>query len=120
MTNPNITDNQRVEADWIEEQGDWRAAQTIRDQPYKINQNYYFALATFAVCGTVRYVGEKEIILEPAARIFDTGRFTDALANGFESEQQSEIEPTAGQLIIGRAAVGEAYEYDHPVPTEQK
>lgn len=118
--NPNLTDDNAIEADFHDVEGRWRAAQIIRDQPYKIGTNYYFALATFAVCGTVRYVGEKEIVLEPAARIFDTGRFTDALEKGFESETSSEIEPAPGQLIVGREAVGEAYEYDHPVPREQK
>lgn len=61
-----------------------------------------------------------DTLLFPAARIFHTGRFADGMKNGFESEETAEIEPTDGKLILQRRNILEAYEYKHPVPTEQK
>lgn len=109
-----------VQSDWLEEQGAWGSADDIRQNPFVVGRTYLFRQVTFAWCGTVRSVGEKEIVIEPAACIFDTGRFTNAIREGFEKQDPSEIEPIDGPVVLGRGALVDAMFYNHPVPTAQK
>ena len=115
-----IKKHEQIEADWREERGDYAAAQALRDCPWEIGKTYYFRLATYAWCGTVRAVGPNEIVLEPAAWVADSGRFANAMAEGLTSVDQSEIEPVDGRVIIGRGALIDSVEYPHDVPEEQK
>lgn len=82
---------------------------------FKIGQAYLFRLVTLYYTGRVVKVTPKEIILEDAAWIADTGRFSDALKTG----KLNEIEPI-GTVIIGRGAVIDASLWTHKLPMEQK
>ena len=42
------------------------------------------------------------------------------MRDGLLSQAESEIEPVSGAVIIGRGALIDSCEYEHPVPTEQK
>lgn len=82
--------------------------------------NYLIFTATYAIVGTLVNETPFDLVLNPAAWVADTGRLHDALRDGLEKIQQSEIEPLTGAAFIPRGAVMYATEYKHKVPTEQK
>jgi hypothetical protein len=81
--------------------------------PYKIGQPYLIRTVSMIDTGRIVAVTDKEIILEDAAWIADTGRFSDAL----KSCNFSEVEPFPdGQVIVNRAAIIDAVK----IPTLQR
>ncbi len=83
--------------------------------PYQIGQSYLIRTVTFYYIGRVKRVTPKELILEDAAWIADTGPFSDALITG----SLNEVEPM-GEVIIGRGAVVDAAKWNHPLPKDKK
>jgi len=86
--------------------------------PYKIGEAYFFRFVTHYVTGRVKRVTPKEIVLTEAAWIADTGRFTQAIADG----KLSEVEPFPQdeEVICGRGALVDCVRWKHPLPKEQK
>lgn len=85
------------------------------ESPYQVGQSYLIRTVTLYYTGRVKRVTPKELILEDAAWIADTGRFSDALTTG----KLNEVEPM-GEIIIGRGAVVDAAKWDHALPKEKK
>ena len=86
-------------------------------QPYKIGCAYFIRTVTHYLTGRVTAVTDKEIVLEDAAWIADTGRYADALKTG----SLKEVEPYPdGPVIVGRGAVIDVAVWSHPLPREQK
>ena len=72
---------------------------------FDIGANYIIRTVTHIQTGRVVAVGESEIVLEDAAWIADTGRFSGALAKS----DFSEVEPfPEGRVIVGRGALIDA------------
>lgn len=72
---------------------------------WEIGENYLIRTVTMIQTGRLVSVTEHELVIEDAAWIADTGRFSDALATG----DFSEVEPfPAGRVIVGRGAVIDA------------
>lgn len=92
-----------------------KGGETKHESPYQVGQAYLIRTVTLYYTGKVKRVTPKEIILEDAAWIADTGRFSDALKNGILNE----IEPV-GEVIIGRGAVVDASRWNHELPKEKK
>ena len=88
-------------------------AATKADHPWQIGKNYFIRTVTMIDVGRLVRVTEHELVLEDAAWIADTGRFTQAL----EKVQFGEVElfPT-GEVIIGRGSVIDAVQ----IPTLPK
>lgn len=84
--------------------------------PFEKGSCYLFRLVTHYWTGRVVEVGEKEIVLEDAAWIADTGRFQQAVTQG----ALNEVEPVPGRVVIGRGALVDACEWRHPLPDKQK
>lgn len=84
--------------------------------PYKMGANYFLCTVTKYFTGRLVEVGEKEIVIEDAAWIADTGRFTQALKTGNFSEV--EMYPK-GRVILGRGALIDATEIE-TLPSSQK
>ena len=83
---------------------------------YQIGANYLIRTVTMIDTGRVVELTEHEIVLEDAAWIADTGRFSDNL----KSCAFQEVEPfPAGRVIVGRAAVIDACEIK-TLPRKQK
>ena len=61
-------------------------------------------------------VTNQELVLEDAAWIADTGRFSECLAKGTFNE----IEPFPNKIIIGRGSVIDATEFTHSLPRTVK
>ena len=82
--------------------------QQISD-PWEIGKNYLIRTVTMIDTGKLVAVGPTELVLEQAAWIADTGRFTGAL----KSCDFSEVEPfPEGQLIIGRGSIIDAIQIE--------
>lgn len=76
------------------------------NHPYKIGKPYLIRTVTMTLSGRLKSVGDKELVLEEAAWIADTGRFSNAL---LDMSVLSEIEPfPAGDVIIGRGSIIDA------------
>ena len=72
---------------------------------WKIGENYLIRTVTMIDTGRLVAVTNHELVLEDAAWIADTGRFSQAVA----SAEFGEVEPfPAGQVIIGRGSVIDA------------
>lgn len=87
-----------------------------KGHPYQVGQNYFIRTVTHYYTGRLVRVTQKELVLEDAAWIADTGRFHDALKNG----TLSEIEPFPSPVIVGRGAVIDATLWTHELPRNQK
>jgi hypothetical protein len=72
------------------------------EHPFEIGAVYLIRTVTMIDTGRLLRVTPTEIVLEEAAWIADTGRFSDAL----KSLEFSEVEPFPdGEVIIGRGAI---------------
>jgi hypothetical protein len=87
-----------------------------KSHPFKIGQAYLIRTVTHYYTGRLTEVHNSEIVIEDAAWIADTGRFSESL----ESGQFSEIEPIDGPVIIGRGAIIDACELKKDLPRSVK
>ena len=79
----------------------------VKPCPWQIGKNYLIRTVTMIDTGKLVAVHEHELVLEDAAWIADTGRFSDAV----KKAEFNEVEPfPAGRVIIGRGAVIDAVE----------
>lgn len=77
----------------------------VNDSPFEIGAVYLIRTVTMFDTGRVLSVSDKEIVLEEAAWIADTGRFSTAL----KKVEFNEVEPFPdGEVIIGRGAIVDA------------
>jgi len=75
--------------------------------PWNIGKIYLIRTVTMIDTGILVAVTDKELVLEEAAWIADTGRFSDALAKA----EFNEVEPfPAGRVIINRSCIIDAVE----------
>ena len=84
--------------------------------PWEIGKNYLIRTVTMIDTGKLVSVGQTELVLESAAWVADTGRFSGAL----QSCNFNEVEPFPEvKLIIGRGSVIDAIQIPK-LPKEQK
>jgi hypothetical protein len=77
------------------------------DHPFKIGAIYLIRTVTMCDTGRIKAVYPTEIVLEDAAWIADTGRFSNAVAKA----EFGEVEPFPdGEVIIGRGSIIDAVE----------
>lgn len=83
---------------------------------WEIGKTYLIRTVTMIDTGVLVAVTDKELVLEDAAWIADTGRFSDAL----KSAKFNEVEPFPdGKLIVGRGSIIDAVRIDQS-PRSQK
>ena len=82
----------------------------------KVGTSYLIRTVTYFYTGRLVSVTDSDIVLEEAAWIADTGRFSDALKLG----SLSEIEPYPNAVIVSRASIVDLSEWTHRLPREQK
>ena len=75
-------------------------------------QAYFFRTVTHYYTGRIVEITDNEFVLEDAAWIADTGRFSTALASG----ELNEIEPYPGRVIVFRAACIDASPWPYSLP----
>lgn len=79
--------------------------------PWNLGKHYLIRTVTMIDTGRLVEVTPTELVLEDAAWIADTGRFSDAIKSGAFSE----VEPFPdGRVIIGRSAIIDAVEISKP------
>ena len=88
----------------------------MNDAHWKIGANYLIRTATMIDAGRLVVVTERELVLEDASWIADTGRFGKALEKGTFNEV--EMFP-AGQVIVGRGSLIDAVQIT-TLPTTTK
>lgn len=84
--------------------------------PYKIGKNYFIRTVTYFLVGKLIAVYEYELVIDNAAWIPDTGRYSDA----FNIGEFSEVEPLNGEIIIGRHSVIDCTPWEKDLPRYQK
>jgi len=84
---------------------------------WSVGSNYFIRTVTMALCGKLTKVTNKELVLESASWVADTGRFANFLITG----KPDEVEPfPKGEVIVGRGALIDATIWKHNLLTEQK
>ena len=83
---------------------------------WKIGQAYLIRTVTNYWTGRLISFDTQELVLEDAAWIADTGRFSSA----FKSGEFSEVEPIDGPVIIGRGSIVDAQQWTTNLPRTQK
>lgn len=84
--------------------------------PLELGAKVLVRTVTYFYSGRVILLTPQEIVLDDAAWIADTGRFSTALKNGTFNE----VEPFHAPVSINRAAVVDATAWAHELPREQK
>jgi hypothetical protein len=85
--------------------------------PFELGKQYIIRTVTMYFTGRLVWLSDKEMVLEDAAWIADSGRWYDALTGG--TSKLKEVEPI-GRVIIGRGALIDATEWTGELPTKQK
>ena len=84
--------------------------------PWEIGSVYLIRTVTMIDTGRLVAVTDQELVLEDAAWIADTGRFSDAL----KKSEFGEVEPCPnGRVIVGRGSVIDAVQIN-VAPRRQK
>ena len=84
---------------------------------WEIGAAYLIRTVTMIQTGRLIAVNEHELVLEDAAWIADTGRFSDALRGG----SFVEVEPFPdGHVIVGRGSIVDACALPFALPREKK
>lgn len=84
--------------------------------PFIIGKAYFFRTVTYHLTGRVKAIVGKFLVLEEAAWIADSGRFTEAIRDG----KLNEVEPVFTDCIINTDAITDAFEWSKSLPREQK
>ena len=81
-----------------------------------MGKTVFIRTVTMYHTGRVVDMDDKFIVLEDAAWIADTGRFSDALKTG----KLSEVEPVEGLVRVSLGAIVDVFEWKHELPRTQK
>lgn len=84
--------------------------------PFKVGKKYFIRTVTYFVTGKVKKISGGFLVLENAAWIADTGRFSDALKSG----NFSEVEPVDVQVYLNLNSITDGFEWLHKLPRDQK
>lgn len=87
---------------------------------YEVGKSYLIETVTKYYLGRVKEITDYEIVLENAAWIADTGRYSTALEKGLEGIDNSEIEIITNNPAITITGIIMGVEYSHKLPTTTK
>ena len=79
-----------------------------------VGKSFYFRTVTYHLTGRVIKVLGNFLVLEDAAWVADSGRFSNAINNG----KLSEVEPV-GNAVINISTVTDFFPWKHKLPLEQ-
>lgn len=77
------------------------------DHPFEVGKNYLIRTVTMIQTGKIKSVRGKFLVLEQAAWIADTGRFSEALE---DQEKMKEVEPFKNDAIVNMDTIIDATE----------
>lgn len=81
-----------------------------------LGKNVFVRTVTFHHTGRLVAADESFMLLEDAAWVADSGRFSDALKDG----SLNEVEPFPGSCLVSRGAVVDVCEWPHELPRVKK
>lgn len=84
--------------------------------PFKIGSAYFIRTVTYFATGKLKAIVGHFLVLEDAAWIADTGRFSDAIAKGI----MSEVEPVNVDMFVNINSITDAFPFKFKLPREQK
>jgi hypothetical protein len=84
--------------------------------PVRVGNPVLIRSVTHYYTGRIVIVTKDEIVLEDAAWIADTGRFSEALKNGLFIE----VEPFVQPVAVGRGAIVDVTDWTHALPRSAK
>lgn len=91
--------------------------QTNTEHSFPVGHNVFIRCVTHYYTGKLVRVTSGELVLEDAAWIADTGRFSDALYTG----KLNEVEPfPSGEVFVNRGAVVDVSRWTHSLPRTAK
>lgn len=89
----------------------------MTDSVWEIGKSYIIRTVTMIDTGRLVAVTDRFLVLEDAAWVADTGRWSDALRTG----NLSEVEPFPdGRVIVGCGAIVDAVCWGHTLPRKTK
>jgi len=83
---------------------------------YEVGKCYFIRGVTLYYTGRLVSVTDEDIVLEDAAWVADSGRFSTALKTG----ELSEVEPFISPVIVPRTSICDVTEWPHELPREAK
>lgn len=83
---------------------------------WKTGKAYFIRTVTMHLIGKVKQISDKELLLDDAVWVADSGRFHNALRDG----KLNETEPFINEVIINRDCIVDATIWQHLIPNEQK
>lgn len=92
------------------------ASPGLASDPWIISRRYLIRTVTHYWTGQLFRIYPNELVLQDAAWIPDTGRYSEATC----IENLDEVEPREGHVIIGRGAIVDAVTWDGPLPRKVK
>mgnify|MGYP001612759820 CR=1 FL=1 len=90
------------------------------DGPWKVGTPMLIRTVTNYWTGRIVEIHSDALVLNEAAWIADTGRFSEALQNGIETLSNSEIEPVPDRVIVSRGSIIDAVVYSKTLPRSKK
>lgn len=84
--------------------------------PFKVGDAYFIRTVTYFATGRVKAIVGQFLVLNEAAWIADTGRFSDAIAKGV----MNEIEPVEVDMFVNISSITDAFPWGHKLPREKK
>ena len=92
--------------EYVEKSENIKFEQTKQPHPYIVGENYFIRTVTMFHTGKLVGVFDNELVLEKAAWIADTDRFTEALETC--NFKEVELFPKDKQVIVNRQSVIDA------------
>ena len=90
--------------------------ESLPNHSLQVGKSYLIRTVTMHYTGRLVSVTDTDIVLEEAAWIADTGRYSEALQSG----SLSEVEPYPNRVVVSRAVIVDAAEWVHALPREVK
>ena len=87
-----------------------------KSHSFVVGKAYLIRTVTMHYTGRVVEVTDSDVLLEDAAWIADTGRYSNSLLSG----ELSEIEPYPGRVAVCRGGMIDFCEWTHNLPRVQK
>ena len=83
--------------------------------PFQIGKAYFIRTVTYFATGQVKAIVGNFLVLEKAAWIADTGRFSQAIMDGVLNE----VEPVEVDMFLNVNSITDAFVWNHKLPREQ-
>lgn len=77
--------------------------------PFKIGNAYFIRTVTYFALGKLKAIVGQFLVLEEAAWVADTGRFSDFMAKGIVNE----VEPVEVDMFVNINSITDAFPWNH-------